>query len=221
MNLERLRVLVYRSFAETGVASTNAELASALGCEVYEVEAGLSELARERHLVIDEQFRIVMAHPFSSVPLGFSVMGKSTLWWGGCAWDSFALAHLVKTESEVLVATTCPNCKKALAWNVNSSTPPEGPEIAHFLVPTSNMWDDVVHTCGHQRIYCSEVCLDEWLGHFSKHKGYVLNLGTLWKLASDWYSGRLSEGYCRREPAEAKEYFRSVGLSGSFWGLDD
>lgn len=221
MNLERLRVLVYRSFAETGVASTNAELASALGCEVYEVEAGLSELARQRHLVIDEQFRIVMAHPFSSVPLGFSVMGKSTLWWGGCAWDSFALAHLVKTESEVLVATTCPNCKKALAWNVNSSTPPEGPEIAHFLVPTSNMWDDVVHTCGHQRIYCSEVCLDEWLGHSGKHKGYVLNLGTLWKLASDWYSGRLDEGYSRREPAEAKEYFRSVGLSGSFWGLGE
>ena len=86
MNLERLRVLVYRSFAETGIASTNAELASALGCEIYEVEAGLSELARQRHLVIDEQFRIVMAHPFSSVPLGFSVMGKSTLWWGGCAW---------------------------------------------------------------------------------------------------------------------------------------
>jgi hypothetical protein len=221
MNLEQLRVLVYSSFAQTGVAATNTELASALGCEVFEVETGLSELARQRHLVIDEQFRIVMAHPFSSVPLGFSVMGKSTLWWGGCAWDAFALPHLVKSEPEVLIATTCPNCKKALAWNVNSSTPPAGREIAHFLVPTSNMWDDVVHTCGNQRIFCSGICLDEWLAQSGHHKGYVLNLGVLWNLASDWYSGRLDEGYSRREPAEAKEYFRSVGLSGGFWGLND
>ena len=69
MNLELLRVLVYRSFAETGVAAKNSELAIALGCEVGEIESGLGELARQRHLVIDEQFRVVMAHPFSSVPL--------------------------------------------------------------------------------------------------------------------------------------------------------
>lgn len=221
MNLEQLRLLVYRSFAETGVAATNSELAIALGCEVAEIQAGLGELARQRHLVIDEQFRVVMAHPFSSVPLGFSVMGSSTLWWGGCAWDSFALPHLVEDEPEVLVATTCPNCSKALAWNVNSSTPPEGPEVAHFLIPTSNMWDDVVHTCGNQRIFCSETCLNEWLAKSGKLKGYAMNLETLWKLASDWYSGRLDEGYSRREPAEAKDYFRSVGLEGSFWGLQN
>ena len=43
---------------------------------------------------IDDQGQIVMAHPFSAVPLGFSVMGARTLWWGGCAWDSFALPLL-------------------------------------------------------------------------------------------------------------------------------
>ena len=37
-----------------------------------------------------------MAHPFSTVPLGFSVMGNRTLWWGGCAWDSFALRRWVR-----------------------------------------------------------------------------------------------------------------------------
>lgn len=36
-----------------------------------------------------------MAHPFTAVPLGFSVMGQDTLWWGGCAWDSFAIPHLL------------------------------------------------------------------------------------------------------------------------------
>jgi hypothetical protein len=46
-----------------------------------------------------------MAHPFSAMPLGFSVMGARTLCWGGCARDSFALPHLLSSESEVLVAT--------------------------------------------------------------------------------------------------------------------
>ena len=46
-----------------------------------------------------------MAHPFATIPLGFSVMGRATLWWGGCAWDAFALPHLLPDELAVLVAT--------------------------------------------------------------------------------------------------------------------
>ncbi len=220
MNLEQLRLAVYNAFADNGAASSNTDLATKLNCDISEVELGLTQLAEQRHLVIDDQFRILMAHPFSSVPLGFSVMGRSALWWGGCAWDSFALPHLLENESEVLVATSCPNCKKPLAWNVNTTVAPTGEEVAHFLIPTSNMWDDVVHTCGNQRIFCNEHCVDQWLDKTGNSRGYVMNLEILWKLAAKWYEGRLQEGYRRREPAEAKEYFRSVGLSGPFWGLD-
>jgi len=46
-----------------------------------------------------------------------------------------------------------------------------------------------------------------------------MDLATLWALASDWYTGRLDHGYVRREPSEARKYFRSVGLRGDFWGL--
>jgi hypothetical protein len=221
MNLEQLRLAVYNEFADTGSAGSNEDLATKLNCDVAEIELGLTQLAEQRHLVIDDQFRILMAHPFSSVPLGFSVMGRSALWWGGCAWDSFALPHLLKKESEVLVATSCPNCSKALAWNVTASVAPSGEKVAHFLIPTSNMWDDVVHTCGNQRIFCNEHCVDQWLAKTGNSRGYVMSLETLWKLAEKWYEGRLDEGYRRREPAEAKEYFRSVGLSGAFWGLED
>ena len=48
-----------------------------------------------------------------------------------------------------------------------------------------------------------------------------MDLSTLWALARDWYRGRLEPGYRRREPSEAAEYFRSVGLHGPFWGLPD
>jgi hypothetical protein len=40
-------------------------------------------------------------------------------------------------------------------------------------------------------------------------------------LAQGWYRGRLDRGYRRREPTEAAQYFRSVGLRGAFWGLAD
>jgi hypothetical protein len=105
MDIEDLRLTVYRAFAETGQAPGADELAGELGAEVPAVAEGLAELARARHLVLGDHGQIVMAHPFSAVPLGFSVAGTRTLWWGGCAWDSFALPHLLPGEGEVLVAT--------------------------------------------------------------------------------------------------------------------
>jgi Alkylmercury lyase len=160
-----------------------------------------------------------MAHPFSAVPLGFAVMGRRTLWWGGCAWDSFALPHLLPDEGEVLVCTRCPACSRAHAWNVGPERPPAGEEVAHFLVPVAQMWDDVVHACRHQRLFCSQACVDDWCRHSGSHPGYVMSLGTLWALASHWYDGRMNPGYVRRDPQAATEYLRSVGLSGPFWGL--
>ena len=160
-----------------------------------------------------------MAHPFSTIDLGFSVKGAHTLWWGGCAWDSFAIPHLVPDEPEVLVATTCQGCGRAHAWVVRREGPPEGDQVAHFLVPAAHMWDDVVFTCGNQRVFCDDACLDAWLARDGRQRGYATDLATVWRLASGWYAGRLARGYVRREPAAAHEYLRSVGLSGSFWGL--
>lgn len=219
MDIEDLRLTVYRAFAETGQAPGADELAGELGTEVPVVAEGLAELARARHLVLGNQGQIVMAHPFSAVPLGFSVAGTRTLWWGGCAWDSFALPHLLPGEGEVLVATRCPACGRPHAWNVGPRRPPDGEQVAHFLVPAPRMWDDVVHTCGHQRLFCSESCVGAWLEATGSDRGCVMSLGTLWRLAAHWYDGRMERGYQRREPAQAAEYLRGVGLSGPFWGL--
>lgn len=81
------------------------------------------------------------------------------------------------------------------------------------------MWDDVVRTCGHQRLFCGEPCVAAWLARTGNERGYVMDLTTLRRLARGWYAGRLERGYRRREPSEAKDYFRSAGLRGPFWGL--
>ena len=182
------------------------------------MDEGLGELARARHVVLDSDDRIVMAHPFAAIPLGFSVMGTSTLWWGGCAWDSFALPHLLPEQSPVLVATSCPACGQAHAWNVGIDAPPVGPQVVHFLVPVAHMWDDMVHTCSHQSVFCSTHCVDEWLERSGHERGYLMDLAMLWRLARHWYSGRLDYGYARREPSEASNYLRQVGLSGALLG---
>lgn len=218
---DRCRVAIYRSFARDGRAPEPEGLGTHLGAEATDVVAALRRLAAARLLVLDDADppSVVMAHPFSSIPLGFSVMGPTTLWWGGCAWDSFALAHLVADVSEVLVATTCPACGSALSWIVDRGRPPEGDEVAHFLVPARHMWDDVVHTCAHQRLFCSRQHVATWLSEHGYREGSILDLATLWRLARGWYAGRLDPGYYRREPADAKDYLRADGLAGAFWGL--
>ena len=218
MDTEDLRLAVYLHLADTGRAPVTGALAAVFDVDEDEVVEGLEALHDARHLVLRDGM-VVMAHPFATIPLGFSVMGADTLWWGGCAWDSFALPHLLFDEDEVLVATTCPGCGAALSWVVGTDAPPEGDEVAHFLVPTSHIWDDVVHTCGHQRLFCSAACVDQWLAASGNDRGYVMDLPTLWRLARGWYAGRLERGYVRREPADAHAYFAEVGLEGEFWGL--
>lgn len=219
MDVESVRVAVYDTFSREGRPPTVDELADRFATSVELVQSAVHQLAEARHLVLDDTGAIVMAHPFSAVPLGFSVMGDSTLWWGGCAWDSFALAHLLTWESDLLVATRCPACASPHVWNVNRAAPPPGDQVAHFLVPVARMWDDVVTTCSNQRIFCDEACVTTWLRATSNVRGYVMSLPTLWRLAADWYTGRLERGYVRREPAKAADYLRGVGLVGPFWGL--
>ncbi len=217
---EDVRLAVYGAFRDDARAPSVGELAEAVGSTLAPVRQSLTELDTSRDLVFDGD-RILMAHPFTAVPMGFSVMGVRHLWWGGCAWDSFAIPHLLDEEPRVLVASSCPGCEEPLAWWVDRHEPPEGTEVAHFLTPVQHIWDDVVHACSRQRLFCSEACVDRWLRLNDQSRGYSMDLATLWRLARGWYAGRLQPGYQRREPAQAADYFRSVGLTGPFWGLPD
>ena len=219
--IERVRLHVYRHLASTGEGMGVLAVADQLGLSPLDAAHAFDALHASRHLVLDADRHILMAHPFSTVPLGFSVMGARTLWWGGCAWDSFAIPHLVPSDPWVLVATTCPGCGTAHSWMVGREGPPAGEQVAHFLTPVEHIWDDVLHSCANQRIFCSEEHVDLWLERTGQPRGYSMSLTTLWMLARGWYAGRLDSPYVRREPAQAAAYFASVGLRGPFWGLPE
>lgn len=216
--LEDVRLAVYRELAATGLLPS-ADLLRSIGGSDERVERAVRLLAEQRAWALDPAGRIVLAHPFATRSFGYSVMSATTLWWGGCAWDSFAIPHLVPDCGPVVIAGTCPACDRALAWRVDTAAPPEGDECAHFLVPTAHMWDDVVHTCSNQVLFCGDGCIDSWLARTGESEGYRMDLSTLWRFAAGWYAGRLDRGYRRREPGEALDYFAEVGLSGPFWGL--
>jgi hypothetical protein len=220
---ERVRLAIYHGFARTGHAPSVPDLAHLTGLAPGQVRQELRALHASHDVVLDPQDNdhVVMAHPFASVPLGFSVMGSQTLWWGGCAWDSFAMPHLLRNERDVLVATRCPACDTPHAWVVGREAPPKGDQVAHFLTPMHRVWDNVVRTCANQRLFCSPDCVDTWLETTGQERGHVMDLDTLWRFASDWYTGRLDPGYSRRDPAASSAYFAAVGLHGSFWGLPD
>jgi hypothetical protein len=217
---ERLRVAIYHDLASTGRLPRTNDMPDAYSLPDDEVRAALAELAEARHIVLRDD-EVEMAHPFATRSFGFSVMGPQTLWWGGCAWDAFAIAHLVPDAHEVLVATTCPACRTPHAWVVTNEAPPEGKQVAHFLVPVHDIWPDAAHACENQLIFCSEACVAAWLERTGNSRGYVMSLTTLWRLAQGWYAGRLESPYERRDPGSAAAYFRQVGLRGPFWGIDD
>jgi len=215
---ELVRLHIFATLAATGSVPSVHDLATRAAVSTEAVETAIDELAAARHLVLDAERGVVLAHPFATRSFAFSVMGERTLWWGGCAWDAFAIPNLVPSEPAALVATTCPACGRAHAWVVTRDGPPVGTQVAHFLTPMAHVWDDVVHACEHQRIFCDEACVERWLAESGHERGAVFDLTTLWRLAAEWYAGRLDSPYRRREPAEAAAYFASVGLVGPFWG---
>lgn len=217
--LEDVRVAVYQSLAASGRLPDPGALVAIAGSEVR-LGRAIAALASERAWALDPDGSIALAHPFATRSFGYSVMSCDTLWWGGCCWDAFAIPHLVGC-GPTIVAGVCPTCDRALAWRVDQTAPPTGDERAHFLVPMSSVWDDVIHTCSNQLLFCDDDCLDRWLDATGNNEGHRMDLTTLWHFAAGWYTGRLERDYRRKEPAEAADYFRSVGLSGAFWGLPD
>ncbi|MGW5150506.1 organomercurial lyase [Rhodococcus koreensis] len=216
---EDLRLEIYGQLTSSGSVEDRDHLAARLGVPRAMVDDGLTRLHTSRDLALGDDGEIVLAHPFATRNFGYAVMGENTLWWGGCAWDAFAIPHLVPTEPSTLISTRCPACDTPHAWNVTRDACTEGSQVVYFATPMNRVWDNVIHACSNQRIFCSDTCIDAYHHrNQASADGFRFDVPTLWHLASHWYEGRLDRGYQRRDPESAASYFRQVGLIGDFWG---
>ena len=175
---ERVRRAVYDAFAATGRCPSRTDLPALLGIGQGEADHGLAELAASRQLALDPTGEVVMAHPFTSINLNFSVMGEQTC--GGAAARGTAspcptsspTSHGSSWRPRALAA-------EALSPGRCSLRPSGRGRGRALLVPMQDCWVDVVHTCRHQRLFCSEDCVEAWLTSTGNTRGYVMDLVTL------------------------------------------
>ncbi|HEV8651392.1 MAG TPA: organomercurial lyase [Actinomycetes bacterium] len=141
----RVRLQVYRHFADTGRAPTPVELARAFDLTPSHAERVLEELATKADalVLLPGSSYVWMAEPFSAVPTSFLVGSGARRWWGNCIWD--ALAILAVLDVDGWVATACPDCGQELRVEVAAGRP-AGDGAVHFAVAARDWWRSIGFT---------------------------------------------------------------------------
>jgi hypothetical protein len=112
-----LRRRIFEAFAATGEPP---------------VLEGLQSLARQHVVVLDDDGRIVMAHPFAGHRNGARVDAGGRTWWGNCAWDAFGIVAALGLEDATITA--------------QGITLPGEDAVFHVAVPARHWWDDIGFT---------------------------------------------------------------------------
>jgi hypothetical protein len=63
----------------------------------------------------------------------------------------------------------------------------------------------------------SEEMLDQWLVSHHAERGAVLSIQKLLELSQSWYGPRMSPDFHGRTLDQAREIFRSAGLTSEYW----
>lgn len=92
----------------------------------------LRALAAAHVVVLDDDARIVMAHPFAGHRDGARVDAGGRTWWGNCAWDGFGIVHALGLRDA-----------RITAQGIDAGEPGVVFEVA---VPAARWWDDIAHT---------------------------------------------------------------------------
>ena len=121
-----LRRDVFRAFAETG------EPPAVPG------SPELRELVERHVVVLGDDGRIAMAHPFAAPGGAAHVRAGAREWWGSCAWDGLGIVAALGLREATLTST-------GVAVEVRDGEP-AGDALFHVLVPARHWWDDIGHT---------------------------------------------------------------------------
>ena len=102
----KVKVAIYRAFAETGRASSCDGIAARTGLSAARVRDSLQSLRAQRLLFLEpDGVTIRMAPPFSGVPTYHVVESGGVEYYANCAWDSLGiLATSVAFDDHELIA---------------------------------------------------------------------------------------------------------------------
>ena len=140
-----IRRLVYEQAMAGDGIPTAAALAQRVRLPLDQVRASLERLASARILVLQGESReILMAPPYSAIPTPFGVISGTRSSYANCIWD--ALGVPVMQREPATIRTACGCCHEAMTLNVTPDGVKGGEGVAHFAVPASRWWEDIVFT---------------------------------------------------------------------------
>jgi hypothetical protein len=89
-------------------------------------------------VVLDEDGRVLMAHPFAAHREGARVASGGREWWGNCAWDGLGIVAALGLSEAVVTAQ---GHSLGVSGGVVS-----GDAVFHVLVPARHWWEDIAFT---------------------------------------------------------------------------
>lgn len=141
----RVKVAVYRRFAETGAQPALVELAAELGCTTDELRAAYARLRANRVLLLEPDGETIrMAPPFSAVPTQHVVDAGGQTYFANCAWDALGIPAALHRRAEVHSRRGQTGEPLRLRVELDGTEPSEW--LFHCLVPAAKWWEDLVFT---------------------------------------------------------------------------
>ena len=149
--LRELRLAIYRTFIESGVAPSPAELSARFDLTPDALDRALVELAEEHSALVlmPGSPYLWMAEPFSAVPTHFPVTAGGVTYYGNCIWDALAILALLDKYGEVeegAVVVDSPIDGQRLYFAVRAGTLQPVDAQIHFAVAAKDWWRSIGFT---------------------------------------------------------------------------
>lgn len=145
MDETRIKVAVYRLFAETGRRPDPDEVARRVGVDRARVLEAYQTLRTQRLLLLEpDGASIRMAPPFSGVPTQHRVEVEGIEYFANCAWDALGVPAALHRPGRV--RSRCEQSGEPLDLAVGVNGPETSTWLFHCPVPAAHWWDDLVFT---------------------------------------------------------------------------
>jgi hypothetical protein len=141
----RIKVAVYRQFAETGRRPDPDEVARRAGVDRAHVLEAYQTLRAQRLLLLEaDGATIRMAPPFSGIPTQHRVEVDGVEYFANCAWDALGVPAALGRSGRV--RSRCEQSGEPLDLAVGTDGPEPSTWLFHCPVPAAHWWDDLVFT---------------------------------------------------------------------------
>ncbi len=141
----RVKLAIYRHFAETGIRPSLEQIAGNVGADAGAVKESYGRLAANRLLVLEpDGSSIRMASPFSGVPTQHVVMSDEKLHFANCGWDALGIVAALNRPGRIF--SRCEQSGEPLRLDVRGNGPEKSNWLFHCPVPAAHWWDDIRFT---------------------------------------------------------------------------